>query len=385
MPEPAPKPARPSVFRRHPRLTLVGVNLCAGVLLFGLDWGLARLFVERPSGRVADPWFHHGLAPDYSDEVIWGTSKAPLITDNLGLRSASRGRTAPVGRRPRLLFLGDSFTEGVGVRYEETFVGRLAAALPAYEVLNGGVTSHSPLLYRLHLQDLVEHRHLAVSEVVVFLDISDPQDEICYRSFRPSLTPERTLGERLHQYLRWHSFVYFEYDCYRMMREYGHPVDDVARALPPPARGDAATADEWREPAGFRQHFRAERAYWETSPVWESWGRHGLELATRNMAALVQFCAAHQIKLSVAVYPWATPHIAERRLPARQELHWQEFCRQQALPFLDLFPAFITAMPPDETIARYVIPGDVHWNAAGHALVAERFLAWWPARAPPAP
>jgi len=40
--------------------------------------------------------------------------------------------------RKRVLFMGDSFTEALGVAYEESFVGRFAAAFPQLDVLNGG-------------------------------------------------------------------------------------------------------------------------------------------------------------------------------------------------------------------------------------------------------
>ena len=40
--------------------------------------------------------------------------------------------------RKRVLFMGDSFTEALGVAYEESFVGRFAAAFPLLDVLNGG-------------------------------------------------------------------------------------------------------------------------------------------------------------------------------------------------------------------------------------------------------
>jgi len=40
--------------------------------------------------------------------------------------------------RKRVLFVGDSFTDGVGVPYEEPFVGRFGSAFPNLDVLNAG-------------------------------------------------------------------------------------------------------------------------------------------------------------------------------------------------------------------------------------------------------
>ena len=35
------------------------------------------------------------------------------------------------------------------------------------------------------------------------------------------------------------------------------------------------------------------------------------------------------------------------------------------------------ALTTVDVIGRYFIPGDVHWNADGHALVASHFLSVW--------
>ena len=86
------------------------------------------------------------------------------------------------GANHRLLLLGDSFVEGMGFSYGDTFAGRLAHELKAegIEVLNGGTRSHSPKLYYLKLRYLTEVRGFKFDEVYVFVDISDIQDEIVY-------------------------------------------------------------------------------------------------------------------------------------------------------------------------------------------------------------
>ena len=61
---------------------------------------------------------------------------------------------------------------------------------------------------------------------------------------------------------------------------------------------------------------------------------------------------------------------------------WQDWAAARAVPFLDLFPAFMDETPPLEAYARYFIPCDSHFNAAGHALVAESYLAFHEAQGP---
>ncbi|HEX3182611.1 MAG TPA: hypothetical protein VHR44_15390 [Beijerinckiaceae bacterium] len=78
--------------------------------------------------------------------------------------------------RKRVLFMGDSFTEALGVAYEESFVGRFAAAFPQLEVLNGGVSGYAPSVYYAKTKYLIE-MGLQTDEVIVYIDISDIQEE----------------------------------------------------------------------------------------------------------------------------------------------------------------------------------------------------------------
>lgn len=48
----------------------------------------------------------------------------------------------PAGVQHRVLFLGDSFTYGLGAADDETFVGRLTTAWPEFEVANGGANGY---------------------------------------------------------------------------------------------------------------------------------------------------------------------------------------------------------------------------------------------------
>lgn len=40
--------------------------------------------------------------------------------------------------RHRILFIGDSFTEGAGLPFEQTFVGMFSQGVPDVDVLNAG-------------------------------------------------------------------------------------------------------------------------------------------------------------------------------------------------------------------------------------------------------
>ena len=187
------------------------VAMALVVLFFACDFGAGYLLLDSVP-YSPNKYYHHALKPNLCQiEARWGAAHYPMATDSLGLRD-DKPRTLPlVGTRRRMLFLGDSFTEGVGIPYEQTFVGiirdRIRRAGGDVEVLNGGVASHSPRLYLLHLQDLIERRGAKFDEIVVFIDVSDIMDEIVYEEFTPGrITPILVL-RYLHQFIVQHSLL----------------------------------------------------------------------------------------------------------------------------------------------------------------------------------
>ena len=118
-------------------------------------------------------------------------------------------------------------------------------------------------------------------------------------------------------------------------------------------------------------------------------GGEGLELARQNMDRLADLLRARGIALTVAVYPWPD-QVRHHDLRSKQAAFWSAWAAAQGAGFIDYFPRFIGATPPDEVLDRYFIRGDVHWNEAGHEVVAQGFLEYygarqpWPAAAAPA-
>src|SRR6476469_8322192 len=82
--------------------------------------------------RVANEYYHHDLKPNYStDSAMWGPIMYKVRTNSLGFRDTAVRVVPPRGTRPRVLLIGDSFTEGLGIRYDSTFGGILTTRLAA--------------------------------------------------------------------------------------------------------------------------------------------------------------------------------------------------------------------------------------------------------------
>lgn len=345
--------------------------------LFGLV-GTERL------SRIYSPLYHHDLAPNRKIEgARWGTSRYEFSTNSLGFKDRAT-RTVPLtGDRPRILFMGDSFTEGNGFDFDRSFPGRVEALLAdrEVEVLNAAVSSYSPAIYYRKIKVLLEDKHLGFDEVAVFIDISDIDDEargvrldendaVVSRGAGPAEEYVEGVTLRVRSLLKLYSSIYRLTSALNRQRK--STLTHVNRCLGAISPDSGHTGLD----AGF---FRASldnpRSQWTWNETeYENWGKRGLGLAAANMTRLKDLLNAHGIPLIVAVYPWPE-QIFQRETNSRQSRFWRRWAKDNEADFLDLFPAFVAGIDPLASYTKYFVPCDVHWNAAGHRLVAERFVA----------
>ncbi|MFZ3326562.1 MAG: SGNH/GDSL hydrolase family protein, partial [Methylocella sp.] len=160
---------------------LIGLYLLAEIALHIVSSNSNPLFrlTAKTGVGIRDPVYHHTLRPKFDGFDKWGNKDYPVVTNSLGFRDASTRDVPLVADRKRIVFIGDSFTEGLGMPYQETFVGKFAGAFPDLDVLNAAAESYSPSVYYEKLKYFLD-RGLRFDEAVVYIDISDIQDETMY-------------------------------------------------------------------------------------------------------------------------------------------------------------------------------------------------------------
>ena len=171
--------ARPVPARR--RRVIFAVVLAVFVLLVvAVGTEIAMRVVGRGSRgtktHVGDPVLHHRLRASVRTTVLG----VPFETNALGLRDREYGPDKPAGVT-RILMLGDSFTEGGGLRLEQSVPKVVEAGLAErgcarrVEVVNAGVASYSPILEYVYLR---EHGLALTPDLVVLnFDMTDVHDD----------------------------------------------------------------------------------------------------------------------------------------------------------------------------------------------------------------
>jgi hypothetical protein len=322
---------------------------------------------QRPL-RIANPVYDHGFAANFDGYDVWGELRYRLTTDSLGFKDASVRNVPLKPASRRILLIGDSFAEGIGMSFEDSFAGMLDRAgqqrSEKIEFLNAGVASYSPSIYYKKVKYLLESG-LQFDEVVVFSDTSDVTDE---------------------------ATSYFCIDDNPKYRAYCSSAEGAAQPEAAPPKKPDFFIDRFVVTNRVRIYIKRSiqsflgnrRRSINTDHARIGWVIPGLDITNdykplgveggiarslQNMAALSDLLAARNIPLTIVVYPWAQ-QLAQGDRDSREVSLWHEFCQGRCKEFINLFPVFFAATEADKDWYEHLfILGDDHFSAAGNRLM----------------
>ena len=366
-------------FERNPFLTLL-IFLFFIITLTDFLLGVFLIPSDNTPFRSLHPYYHHGLLPGKKAMATWGPIVYPFYTNSLGMRDTGMVDVPLTTRHKRILLLGDSHTEAVGVYAEDSFYGILkkAGKPKGIEVLNGAVVSYSSKIHYLKAKYYLEERKLDVDEIWVFIDLSDLQNEIAYETFVPrNENIFNKARDKFFRFLKTNSFVVNRIEIMRDSRNY-------ARFTAVMSEFDQQRGREFRNNTIelYRVFFRdfndkellqnpefhgVGQWYYDSSLI--QLADKGLNLGMENIRRLDSLCRQKKINLTLCVHPWQI-QVMKQDTSDYYVRRWADFCKSQNIAFINLFPVFINGENPEAAIKKYYIPNDNHWSEQGHAKVA---------------
>ncbi len=348
------------------------------VVVLDLVAGFIIIPESYTSFRTPHYYYHHGLQPGQEAWASWGSALYPVKTNSLGMVDSAAYEVKAESDKPRLLILGDSHSEGVGVAYEKTFSGLLSRRLGnTVEVLNASCISYSPKIEFLKAKFLFE-QGLKVDHLFVLIDISDMQNELVYEGFGPrdrSWTNEAWYSAKF--FLKTHSSVFYMVNFIMQKRETRRFLEQARffneqGALSTPANSLELYASFFR---GFDDNVLLSNPQfhgvgeWYYNDQFRELADRGIELGMENIRKLKALCDAHGVSLTISVHPWHYQILKGDTHDYYVE-KWRSFAASNAIDFVNLFPLFITSENPAIVSRMYFIKDDNHWNEFGHARVA---------------
>jgi hypothetical protein len=367
--------------------------------------------------RIQHSIYHHTLKPNFDGVGRWGDWSYRLCTNSHGFKDRCDKKSGP-DKAFDLAFIGDSFTEGIGLPFEDTFVGMIADKNPQLRIANLGVVSYSPAIHLAKLKNLYSNGY-SFKHVIVFIDIGDVYDEAnAYDLHNEAFVVDKGEPYPLTglRYFRRLAARYLPLtgEAWVQLRQLAtrhttHTLQSATAPATPPRSNSTAvdsapsmsvaqpnaeqsistpSAPNVQDDAPFTRNIyegiylknypKSEWTYNTQSPHYGNKGVMGtLGQMKQEMAALHALVSTHGGTLSVGVYPWPG-QILYDEVESLQVSTWREFCATRCLHFYNTFPSFFKlaeATNKDAVVQQYYFAGDAHFNTAGNKVIADTILA----------
>lgn len=397
------------------KISLITVLLFMFIDILVGDKVLSSIRQSEPF-RIQHSVYHHTLKPNFDGVGRWGDWSYRMCTNFHGFKDRCDNKSGP-DKAFDLAFIGDSFTEGIGLPFEDTFVGMVADKFPQLRIANLGVVSYSPAIHLAKLKNLYANGY-SFKHVIVFIDIGDVYDE----ANAYDLHNETVVVDKGEPYpltgLRYFRRITARYlpltaeawvHLRQLVARYSTqtlpsvtvpvtPVSDSTAAdsipsksvtLPnaepsirttsaPSVQDDAPFTRNIYDGIYLKKYPKSEWTYNTQSPHYGNKGVMGtLDQMKQEMVALHALVTTHGGMLSVGVYPWPG-QILYDDVESLQVSTWREFCATRCLHFYNAFPSFFKlaeATNKDAVVQKYYFAGDAHFTAAGNKVIADTILA----------
>jgi hypothetical protein len=366
---------RPARIRTGLFLTLY----CAAIFL-ALDFVYSTFIYHHGSrtlARIRNPVYDHGFVPNIGVVERWGQVDYRLYTNSLGFKDAKIRDVPAVSDIRRVVVIGDSFTEAIGLNFDDTFAGMLQqaglGASPKTEFLNAGVSGYSATLYLRKIKSLIDSG-VKFDEVLVALDAGEiPRESSQFFCFDDDPAYAKYCNTDSEAILPVPVTTTESFEA-RIKRHF--IVTDTTRRL------IKFTVENW-----WRTRIRKSDALSgvvesSIATAWPTKEREidpqlpplgvagGIMRAQKHMQALADLLAAKGIALTVSVHPWPAQLSLDDRHSRAVDI-WRPFCAKNCKALIDLFPTFFAYKDahPADWYDRLFIHGDVHYSVEGNRVM----------------
>ena len=361
--------------------TTLSIFLITTVLFFCVDYTLSSFNVyvypqkkipvesvfEGTKLRIADDIYHHGFSPKHYGTQVWSYKLYEVCTDQHSFKTSCSNFSNETTKNFDIAFIGDSFTEAIGMEFENSFVGMFAADNSKLRVANLGVSSYSPSIYYAKLKHFLDNGY-KFNHVFIFIDISDIQDEAVYlhKNGRVIFYTENKWESKA-EYKNTHDHLVTD-ELYYGLSKYLK----MSAVLYSMVRYGEIVSPSYEIPARIS---RGEWTYNEESLYYGQSGVNGaIQKSLHMMEKTHELLSVNDIKMSIGVYPWPNQIFNNNLINNQQSVIWKDFCDNKCEYFFDLFDDYsvlVNNSSPSAVYSEYYILGDVHFNKAGNKLVYE--------------
>ena len=285
--------------------------------------------------------------------AVWGNTYYKLCTDSRGFKFNCKDKEI---KNYEIAFIGDSFTEGIALPFEKTFVGKFKQKTKL-DIVNLGVSSYSPNIYLKKIKYLISNKIVLFNHVIVGIDLTDLEDDWQRREIQKKRNTSYT-----------NSREQFKFKLF------------LAKNLPTTYL--ILQKINWYIKIELTKNvivdhldYSKNKASWSYIKDYNKLDEK-IENHVDNMNELFYFLKNNDIKLSVLIFP----HQASIKYDIKNSLYkkvWKDYCINKCFKFIDAYSIFFDELndtSKDEIMKKYYIKGDPHFNEKGNDVVFKILL-----------
>lgn len=335
---------------------------------------------EKYWWRIPSKIYHHDLLPNINQNEKWGgILENKIITNSIGFRDKEIRKVNKVNKeKKRILLIGDSFIEGAGVNYEDSFAGLLDNHLGnQFEILNSAVGSYSPSIYYKKINFYLGQGY-KFDQALIFLDLSDIYDELFIKfnedgeiltfSEKKKQNIFKTSFYQLGYFLRENTvifrFFYTVSDKIEVAKNY------IKLKIKASKNFNKTFFETNRDDVMFYRMTHIDRGYWTFNEKTFKKVESGLIQSEIYLKKLFNLLNKNNIPSTLIVYPWPTQILYGDNF---HQNYWLKFSQENKINFLNLYKIF-ESNNNRRFILENFIYGDIHWNKNGTELIFKEVI-----------
>ena len=338
------------------KISIIFITTLALVLFIDFFFGsyLLKFTPKKVDHTISHSVFDHNFKKKFKANLEWAPGETYLFcSDKNSFRTFCNNMESDL-KDFDIGFIGDSFTEGVGLDYKDTFVGKISKNFNDLKIANLGVVSYSPSIYFTKLNYLVDNGY-KFKRVVIYFDISDIYDDNRKYKFKDNkiIRTKSKLLSNIQKSLK-SSFPFLAYSTKTL-------------------KNDLFKKQEVIKKCDYLDYCH-EKSSWTFNDNY--FGVTEINKSFQFMEMTYDLLNKNNIKLSVGIYPWPAQIMFDNQESKIVKM-MTNFCENRCEFFFNNFPDFFeetSVLSKKEIVSKYYINGDVHFNSLGNEKLFQNFI-----------
>lgn len=336
---------------------------------------VAFLFLDFFFGNLFFKSHFNNKVYEYNDQFLYnfkknlnvinynyGNLNYALCTNNLGSIDKCNNEVVTT-KKFDYVFIGDSFVEGLGIEFNDTFFGQLKKKYFNKKLLNLGVSGYSSSIYYNKLKYFYKNGYL-FSEIFIFLDTSDIFDEIYrYKETSNGKISFNLNNDQINDLLDGKKKIVKNF--HRKFPGTFFLISLIIDILP-----NFKILDNYYLQLMINHTF-GKWSYGNSDIYTLENVNRSLIINSSNIDKIINLVNQNNTKVTFVLYPWPG-HLFYENIDNKYNTYWTNFFKEKNINVINLNDDFYEKLKLNgskKTILEYYILGDVHFNKKGHKII----------------